>query len=58
LGARGLKEKLAGLRFYVKGGSERALARIGEAIHEAEITCEQCCGTGQIRTINDWLTTV
>lgn len=53
-----VKEKFGGLRFYVKGGNERALDRIAEAVQEAERTCEGCGAPSSIRSIDGWLTKV
>ena len=53
-----VKEKFGGLRFYVKGGNERALARIDEAAQEAERICEGCGAPSSIRSLDGWLTTV
>ena len=53
-----VKEKFGGLRFYVKGGNERALTRIVKAMREAESTCEGCGAPGCIRKIGVWLSTL
>ncbi|WP_374427489.1 hypothetical protein [Paracoccus sp. (in: a-proteobacteria)] len=50
-----VKEKFGELRFYVRGGNERALTRIAEAMREAETTCEACSAPGLIRTHDGWL---
>ncbi|MFH5774396.1 hypothetical protein ACHFJ0_09080 [Paracoccus sp. NGMCC 1.201697] len=50
-----VKEKFASLRFYVKGGNERILTRIAEAMREAETTCERCSASACIRPVDGWL---
>ncbi len=52
-----VKEKLGGLRVYVRGGNERVDARVCQAEEEAFSTCEGCGGpTAGIREGGGYLT--
>lgn len=53
-----VKEKFGELRFYIKGGNDAALDRIGEAVRQSATTCERCGRPGRIRLIDGWLTTL
>lgn len=53
-----VKEKMGELRFYIRGGNERALDRISDAARESDVTCEGCGCASQIRAIDGWLTTL
>ncbi|MDB6180038.1 hypothetical protein [Paracoccus fistulariae] len=53
-----VKEKFGSLRFYIRGGNERALDRIAQAAQEAETTCEGCGRASHIHIVDAWLTTL
>ena len=44
-----VKEKFAGLRFYIGRGTEAAYKLIDEAEKESETTCETCGKVGTVR---------
>lgn len=52
-----VKEKLGGLRVYVRGGTARVQQRIAQAEEEASGACETCGGPSPgIRSHSGWLT--
>lgn len=53
-----VKEKLGGLRFYVRGGNERTWALIEASVHASQQICEGCGAPSEVRSQGGWLTTL
>lgn len=49
-----VKEKFAGLRFYISGGTEKIFDLIHEAEEESYRTCEKCGKPGVVRIRGGW----
>lgn len=53
-----VKEKFAGLRYYVSGVTKKGHEYIMEAEALSESTCEECGRPGKLRTHNYWIRTL
>jgi len=53
-----VKEKFAGLRYYVGGMTDKGHEYIMEAEGLSEITCEECGRPGKLRQHNYWIRTL
>lgn len=53
-----VKEKFAGLRFYMEGVTEEARSLVRAASERSMTVCEHCGEPGIVREIGNWLYTL